>query len=212
MHFLYASFARSLSIMITIFTHYILSRLSPLLLIFLCTFLALQHAIRLLYRLHVCRSDTFPWIACNLSVLVSVSYCFSFVPNLVTSSFLFNGFFITMSAHNMMKAVVGKQGNIEFITDPSMIIASRAVSPCSSGLPPNPTVGPHGSISQAVPPATTAFTAVPSPSLRTRQATSLTETHAHKHMIKVQFTMQQVHVFEHNAPNLTSRTSPRNIF
>ena len=92
-----------------------------------------------------------------------------------------------------------------------MIIASRAVSPCSSGLPPNPTVGPHGSISQLVPPATTAFTAVPSPSLRTRQATSLTETHVHKHMINVQFTMQQVRVFEHNTPNLTSRTSLRNF-
>jgi len=30
-------------------------------------------------------------------------------------------------------------------------------------------------------------------------------------MINVQFTMQQVRVFEHNTPNLTSRTSLRNF-
>jgi len=62
------------------------------------------------------------------------------------------------------------------MTDPSMIIASRAVSPCSSGLPPNPTDGSHGSSSQVVPPAITAFTAVPPPSLRMCHATSFTQT------------------------------------
>lgn len=50
--------------------------------------------------------------------------------------------------------------NLNFLTYPSIIIASRVVLPFSSGLPPKPTVPSHCSRSQTLQPATTASTAL----------------------------------------------------
>lgn len=68
-----------------------------------------------------------------------------------------------------------EQTIVHMLTYPSMIMASSAVSPFSSGLPPKPTVPSHCSRSHVPQPATTASTALPPRAVNSFQA----EIHAH---------------------------------